>query len=119
MRCAIGRFLTASATQHADLFWGVRGGGGNFGVVTSLAFQVHPVGTVLGGLVMHPVTRAFWGAMQPFLAKAVYVNYTSDEGEDVIQAAYAANVHERLVALKNTYDPTNFFRLNQNIKPTV
>jgi FAD/FMN-containing dehydrogenase len=285
---ADGRFLTASSTQNSDLFWGVRGGSGNFGVVTSLEFQVHPVGTVLGGLVIHPVTsakdvlrllrehvdtvpdeltwgillfrvppvpflpaigvcyagpieegervlkplrdfgqpladaiqlmpysvaqtmadvlwppghhnywkssylkdlsndaietivghfatvpspqtvilvehdgggaisrvgqdetayahrdltynflissewaaradsernirwtREFWEAMQPFLAKAVYVNYTSDEGDDVIKAAYAANVYERLVALKNKYDPTNLFRLNQNIKPTV
>jgi hypothetical protein len=294
---ANGRLLTASSTQNSDLFWGVRGGGGNFGVVTSLEFQVHPVGTVLGGLVIHPVTsakdvlrllrdnvdtvpdeltwgillftvpplpvlpekmhgvpvvaigvcyagpieegervlkplrdfgqpladaihvmpysaaqtmadvlwprghhnywkssylkdlsdeaiativdhfaivpspktvilvehdgggaisrvgqdetayahrdltynflissewpdransesnirwtRQFWEAMQPFLAKAVYVNYTSDEGDDVIKAAYAANVRERLVALKNKCDPSNLFRLNQNIKPTV
>src|SRR5262249_27335080 len=64
-------------------------------------------------------TRGYWEAMQPFFAKAVYVNYTSDEGDDVIEAAYAANVRERLVTLKNKYDPTNLFRLNQNIKPTV
>jgi hypothetical protein len=57
------------------------------------------------------------GAAVP--GQAVYVNYTSDEGDDVIKAAYAANVRERLVALKNKYDPTNLFRLNQNIKPTV
>jgi FAD/FMN-containing dehydrogenase len=47
---AEGQCLTASATQHADLFWGVRGGGGNFGIVTSLTYQLHPVGPiVLGG----------------------------------------------------------------------
>ena len=294
---ADGSWLTADQTQNSDLFWGVRGGGGNFGVVTSLEFRVHPVGMVLGGLLIHPLTRAkdvlrllrqyvatvpdeltwgvllfsvppvpflpeqmhgtpvvaitvcyagpieegervlqplrefgppladliqpipysaaqtmadilyppghhnywissflkdlsdeaietivarfatvpspqttvivdhngggaisrvgrdetafahrewtynflitsawadpadfetnirwtrgFWEAMQPFMANAVYVNYTSDEGEDLVRAAYAVKTRERLVALKNKYDPTNLFRLNQNIKPNM
>jgi FAD/FMN-containing dehydrogenase len=288
---ANGRLLTASATEHADLFWGVRGGGGNFGVVTAFEYQLHRVGPVLAGFVIHPfeqatqvlkfyrefsraapdelasgvvlVTmpdgtpvaaipvcyngpieagerilkplRAFgapladqigpmpyttaqklidafyppglqqywkssfltaisdaaidtmvaycanrpspmchaviehtlggavsrvdreatafnhrdvpysflslgvctdpaeaetcvqwarecWEAMQPCLTDGVYVNYLgreADEGAERIKAAYAPEKYQRLVALKNTYDPTNLFRLNQNIKPTV
>jgi FAD/FMN-containing dehydrogenase len=62
---ADGQFLTASASKNADLFWGVRGGGGNFGIVTSFEFRVHPVGTVLAGLVLHPLSKGkdavrFW-----------------------------------------------------------
>lgn len=295
---ADGRFLTASEDENADLFWGVRGGGGNFGIVTSFEYRLHPVGPiVVAGLVLHPMekateflrfireyaakapdeltvipllrlappapflpveahgapvvgagvlyagpleegqravqplkefgspladligpkpfmalqsmfdsgaapgnqyylkseylfalsddaidaivahaaritsplslaaffhlggavsrvgeddtafshrdaafalniqaswldpeesdehirwTRDFWTAMQPFSTGGVYVNFLSeDEGEDRVRAAYGATNYERLVALKNKYDPTNLFRLNQNIKPTV
>lgn len=295
---ADGRFLTASEDENADLFWGVRGGGGNFGIVTSFEYRLHPVGPiVVGGLVLHPMekareflrfvrefaasapeeltvipllrrappapfvpveahgapvvaaavmyagpieegqrlvqplkdfgspladvigpkpfmalqtifdaaaapgnqyylkseymfdlsdgaidaivthatritsplslaaffqlggavrrvgeddtafshrdaafalniqaswldpeesavhirwTREFWTAMKPFSTGGVYVNFLSeDEGEDRVTAAYGAAKQERLVALKNKYDPTNFFRLNQNIKPTA
>ncbi|MGH2561342.1 MAG: FAD-binding oxidoreductase [Thermomicrobiales bacterium] len=55
---AVGRLLTASAEEHADLFWAIRGGGGNFGVVTSLEFRLHPVGVVYGGLVTYPLEKA-------------------------------------------------------------
>ncbi len=51
---ASGELVTASADSHPDLFWALRGGGGNFGVVTSLEFQLHPVREPLGGLIVFP-----------------------------------------------------------------
>lgn len=292
---ADGQLLTASANEHADLYWGLRGGGGNFGIVTSFEFRLFPLGPVLGGMLVYPAARAqevlhfyreyittvpdelftiplfstapaapylpahlhgkhvlnivicyagppeagahmvqplrafgppevdlveakpytamqalmdaanppgrhnywkaeylagysdeaiqtitqyaekrpptpyskillahlqgaisrvghdetayihrqapislninamwtdpsesdtqiawardFWAAMQPFSAGGVYVNFLSNEGEDRVKAAYDPRTYARLVTVKNTYDPTNFFRLNQNIKP--
>lgn len=281
---ADGRLLTASATENEDLFWGLRGGGGNFGIVTSFEYQLRPVGPIIGGMTVYPTgeakqvlrrygelcaecpdelsTAAFlvmgadgkpavaiavcycgpladgenmvkpfrtlgapaaelvkpmsyleqqgsfdagfppkrlhywkgsflrvasedaidvlvdyatrmpsamsgiglqhlhgaaarvnasetafphrfefwdasflaqwadpaesdnnirwardaWAALQPFSEQGVYVNNLGAEGDDRIRSAYGAN-YERLAALKNAYDPTNFFRLNQNIKP--
>ena len=284
---ADGRLVTASAAANPDLFWGIRGGGGNFGVVTAFEYRLHPVGpTILGGLLLHgygrarealrfyyefsstapdevsadavlltspageptlaisacyagpvaegervlrplrefgppaqdliapvaytalqasadplfkrgrryywkaqflaeisdaaidtlldrfaevpsamslavlqqaggaiarvgdgdtaygnrsaaydcfPVSvwedpaederniawaRGFWDVMRPFSTGGVYVNNLGEEGEERVRAAYGAN-HGRLVALKNRYDPTNLFRLNQNITPTA
>ncbi len=285
---ADGRLLTASATENADLFWGIRGGGGNFGIVTSFEYRLYPVGPLLAGMVIYPIEKAkevlkfyrdynreapdelatlpvlitspegvpvvviavcylgsieagepfvqplrtfdsplvdqvgpmaytavqkmfdagfpaglqnywkssflrelgdeaidtivdhfaqvtsplsgvaiecfggavsrvgveetafnhrdalynllvlsiwsdpgehakhiqwartLWEEMQPFSSGGVYVNYLgqeSDEGIERVKAAYGAAKYERLMALKQRYDPTNLFRLNQNIKP--
>ena len=282
-----GQLLTANATENADLFWGVRGGGGNFGVATSFEYRLHEVGPVLGGILAYPLEKAkevlelyreftiaspdemasgvvlislpdgtpvvgivvchsgvpaagerlikplrkgrpllmdqigaipyttaqklidgfypfglhsywkssflktitdkvidvmvaycanrptsichgliehqlggavgridqmatafghrdaeysfmslgvcaeasdtekcvrwgreFWEAMQPWSTGGVYVNYLANEGPGRIEAAYGLEKYARLVALKDKYDPTNLFRLNQNIRPS-
>ena len=65
-------------------------------------------------------TRELHDAMQPFMHGGLYVNALGEEDfQQRIRAAYRPKTYERLVALKNKYDPTNFFRLNPNIKPTV
>ena len=61
----------------------------------------------------------FWDAMQPWSTGGVYVNYLGDEGLGRIEAAYSPEKYARLGALKNKYDPTNLFRLKQNIKPSL
>jgi FAD/FMN-containing dehydrogenase len=282
---ADGRLLTASATENADLFWGVRGGGGNFGVVTAFEYRLHPVSQMLGGLLIYPMAQAkdlfrfyrdytrtvpealgslcnlatlpdgtpaaviliaysgslddgerllrplrefgtlladqvgplpytalqsivenfnppglrnywksnylrdlsdaaievmvdhyktvpapnthvviehlggavrrvgadetavdhrdapynflivgmwadaaedakvigwvreLWGALQPFSSGGLYVNYEAEHDVDRVKAAYSPTKYARLVAVKEKYDPTNLFRLNQNIKP--
>lgn len=64
--------------------------------------------------------REYLAEMEPYSPGGLYVNFAGlgEEGEALVRSAYGAN-YERLVALKNRYDPTNLFRLNQNIKPTV
>ena len=62
-------------------------------------------------------TRDCWEGLKPFLIPGAYGNYVTDEGDAIAREAYGCN-YDRLVALKNKYDPTNFFRLNHNIQPT-
>ena len=285
---AAGRMLKASTSENSDLFWAVRGGGGNFGIITSFEFRLHPIGLVLGGLLFCPFDKAagflrmyddlmatapdelggatvlgtlpdgtkaavcipgwsgsidqgerllqplraygppiadqlgpmpysalqsivekfnprgmrnywkthymnslsdeairtivecyasvpspfshavvyaigggsvgrvpddatavayrnmryalvlismwenpaddernirwvqdYWEATKPFAAGGFYINYEAEVEADKVKAAYGTQKYERLAAVKKKYDPTNFFRLNQNIKPAA
>jgi FAD/FMN-containing dehydrogenase len=55
---ADSKVLQASKQEQSDLFWALRGGGGNFGVATSFEYELHPVGPVVGGPIVHPVDRS-------------------------------------------------------------
>lgn len=72
MVLADGRFVQASAEGNADLFWAVRGGGGNFGIVTSFLFQAHPVNTVIAGPTLWPLEMAsdVMGFYDSFIAES-------------------------------------------------
>lgn len=73
---ADGSFVTASAEENADLFWAVRGGGGNFGVVTAFLFRLHPVSTVIGG-------PTFWPLEMATDAMRFYADFITSAPEDI------------------------------------
>lgn len=60
---AFGNFLKADSNEYADLYWGLRGGGGNFGVVASFEYRLHPVKAILGGMVLFEMKRAREGRL--------------------------------------------------------
>lgn len=62
-------------------------------------------------------TREVYRAIRPYATGDVYVNFLGEEGPDRVRAAYGEETFGRLVAAKRRYDPTNLFRLNQNIQP--
>ena len=63
-------------------------------------------------------TKDYYDAIHPHTAGGAYINFMMEEGEDRVKASYKSN-YEKLVSVKNKYDPNNFFRVNQNIKPSV
>src|SRR5438876_56163 len=179
---ADGQLRRVDAESDPDLFWAIRGGGGNFGVATRFQYRLHPVGTIVGGMMMLPASpdvihsfialatdapmrvaqlRVLGGAMarvpveatafahrksrimvnvaalyerpdqapvyEPWVTgfaaalkqgdSGAYVNFLVDEGEARIRDAYPGKTWDRLRSIKTRYDPTNLFRLNQNIPP--
>ncbi len=67
---ADGRLIIANEQEHSDLFWAVRGGGGNFGVVTRFQFRLYPVGMIFGGALFMPPTREVLRSLGPIAASA-------------------------------------------------
>lgn len=91
---ADGRFLKASATENADLFWALRGGGGNFGIVTSFEFRLHEVGPVTGGVVAFPFEEA------PRLLR-FYDEFSSSAPDELGTLAALATLPNGMKALVN------------------
>src|SRR3954451_12250499 len=102
---ADGRMLTASDQENPDLFWGLRGGGGNFGVVTSFEYRLHPVGPVLAGLLIHPlpVARDVLRSYRDFCREApdeltayAALMHSPEDGQPilVLMLAYAGDLAE-------------------------
>jgi FAD/FMN-containing dehydrogenase len=81
---ANGEVLDVNASSHPDLFWALRGGGGNFGVATSFTYRMHPLKTIVGGLIAHPIDAA------PDLLR-FYRDAVADCSDDL--TVFAAVVH--------------------------
>jgi FAD/FMN-containing dehydrogenase len=89
--------------------FGHRGAGFDFTILTVWNDPAEDAGHIAWA-------RAFFAAMEPY-STGVYVNNLGTEGADRVKAAYAPETYQRLVELKNTYDPDNAFRVNQNVAP--
>jgi FAD/FMN-containing dehydrogenase len=118
MVLADGRVVRASASEHPDLFWAIRGGGGNFGIAASLEYSLHPVGpTITGGAVAHPFARAFdvlrffrdTSASLPDEAMVMAALQTAPDGSNAKLAAIAAGHCGSLQEGEKTFRPLKAF----------
>jgi FAD/FMN-containing dehydrogenase len=135
---ADGRMLTASAEENPDLFWGLRGGGGNFGVVTSFEYRLHPVGPVLAGLLIHPLGAApevlrsyrdFCREAPDELTAYAALMHSPDDGQPILalMLAYVGDLAEgeRVLAplrrlgppAADTVGPVSYRALQRNLDP--
>jgi UDP-N-acetylenolpyruvoylglucosamine reductase len=100
--CRVGRNETAWSYRDAHF--------------SQLMIGTDPEGRRMDGIISW--VKEYWDALHPHSAGGAYVNFLMEEGQDRVKATYRDN-YERLVAVKNRFDPQNLFHLNQNIKPTV
>jgi FAD/FMN-containing dehydrogenase len=122
MVLADGSFVTANAEKNSDLFWAVRGGGGNFGVVTSFTFRTHPVGMVSAG-------PMFWAIEDAPEVMKRYEEFITNAPEDIggffafmvvpPVDLFPAELHMRTVCAVLWCSPTDINRTNELLKPTA
>jgi FAD binding domain-containing protein/berberine-like enzyme len=122
------RFAKAIPTMHSTMhMYPINGAAGRVGKKdTAWNYRDATWAQVIVGVDPDPAnrekitawTKEYHDALHPFSAGGAYVNFMMEEGEDRIKATYGDN-YQRLVEIKNKYDPQNFFRVNQNIKPTI
>ena len=115
---ADGQLITASRDSHPELFWALRGGGGNFGIVTSLEFRLYPVATVYAGIAYFPFSRAAdtlaryreWSASEPDELTTAVILLSKPAEPDMsgpmlaIRSLYAGPAHAAQRALRPLWD---------------
>jgi FAD/FMN-containing dehydrogenase len=136
---ADGSFIKASATENEDLFWGLRGGGGNFGIATSFKYRLHPVKMVLGGMITFSVEKAKdvlrfyrdFTATAPDELTAIATLFTAPDGMPLvgIVVCYCGSLKqgERVLKPLRTFDlpiadlinPMSYLELQAMLEATV